>query len=95
VNERDSYEINSPSGYARTTIEGRSVELFDWLVFTFTINLTGQPAATIPAGWTDDGLPIGLPIVGNHLDDELVLEASAAYQAANPWQDQYFPPDHN
>lgn len=80
---------------APPTIEGRSVELFDWLTFTFTINLTGQPAATIPAGWTDNGLPIGLQIVGGHLDDELVLKASAAYEKANPWHDKYFPPDHN
>lgn len=80
---------------ARETIEGRSVELFDWLTFCFTINLTGQPAASIPAGWTDDGLPIGLQIVGGHLDDEGVLAASAAYEQANPWQDKYFPPDHN
>lgn len=77
---------------APPTIEGRSVELFDWLTFTFTINLTGHPAASIPAGWTDDGLPIGLQIIGGHLDDEAVIEASAAFEAAQPWQDNYFPP---
>lgn len=80
---------------ARSTIEGRSVDVFDWLTFCYTINMTGQPAATVPAGWTDDGLPIGLQIVGNHLDDELVLKASAAYEEASPWQDQYFPPKNN
>ena len=82
------FSVDSPGP---TTIEGRRVDLFHWLEFTFTINLTGQPAATVPAGWTDDGLPIGLQIIGGHLNDELVLAASAAYEEANPWQDQYFP----
>ena len=49
------------------------------------MNLTGQPAATVPAGWTSDGLPVGLQIVGRHLDDAMVLRASAAFEAAAPW----------
>lgn len=74
-----------------TTIEGREVALFHWLSFTFPINMTGHPAATAPAGWTDDGLPVGLQLVGTHLDDGTVIEASAAFEAANPWHDRYFP----
>ena len=62
-----------------------SVEPFEWLHFTYLLNFTGQPAASIPAGWTDDGLPIGLQIVGRHQDDALVLRASAAFEAAAPW----------
>jgi len=82
------FDVDIPG---RETIEGRDINIFHWLMFCFTINLTGQPAATIPAGWTDNGLPIGLQIVGNHLDDETVIKASAAYQEANPWQKKYFP----
>ena len=63
-------------------IDGRIVAPFQWLAFTFPINMTGQPATSIPAGCTDDGLPVGLPIVGRHLDDPLVLLASAAFEAA-------------
>jgi aspartyl-tRNA(Asn)/glutamyl-tRNA(Gln) amidotransferase subunit A len=48
-------------------------------------NLTGNPAASIRAGWTEDGLPIGLQIVGNHLADHVVLRASRAYEQAAPW----------
>lgn len=46
--------------------------------------MTGQPAITVPAGLTEDGLPIGLQIVGHHLD-ATVLHSSAAFETANPW----------
>ncbi|MEU4292494.1 amidase family protein [Kribbella sp. NPDC026596] len=61
-----------------------------WLGFSFPINLTGQPAASVPAGFTTDGLPVGLQIVGRHLADADVLRASAAFEAAAPWA-QYWP----
>jgi aspartyl-tRNA(Asn)/glutamyl-tRNA(Gln) amidotransferase subunit A len=70
-------------------IDGREVRDGDWSPFTFPMNLTGQPAATVPAGWTTEGLPIGLQIVGPHLGDEKVLRASAAFEAASPWADQW------
>jgi len=72
-------------------IAGREVAPFDWLPFTFPINMTGQPAASIPAGFTSEGLPVGLQIVGRHLDDPLVLRASAAFEAAAPWRDKWPP----
>ncbi|MEM6052924.1 amidase family protein [Erwinia sp. P7711] len=67
-------------------IEGRKVTPAEWLAFVFPINLTGQPAASIPAGFTAKGLPVGLQIVGRHLDDALVLRASAAFEKACGWQ---------
>jgi len=66
-------------------IEGRMGDSGRWLAFTFPMNMTGQPAASIPAGFTHDGLPIGLQIIGRHLDDPTVLAASAAFEAARPW----------
>ncbi len=65
-------------------IDGRMVAPTQWLAFTFPLNMTGQPAASIPAGFTADGLPIGLQIVGRHLDDALVLKASACFEKARP-----------
>ena len=70
-------------------IDGRIVDPFQWLAFTFPMNMTGQPAASVPAGWTETGLPVGLQIVGRHLDDPMVLRASAAFEAAHPWKDRW------
>jgi aspartyl-tRNA(Asn)/glutamyl-tRNA(Gln) amidotransferase subunit A len=72
-------------------IEGKKAAPFQWITFTYQFNMTGQPAATVPAGFTKDGLPIGLQIVGRHLDDALVLRAAAAYEAAAPWKDKWPP----
>jgi aspartyl-tRNA(Asn)/glutamyl-tRNA(Gln) amidotransferase subunit A len=72
-------------------ISGRYVRPEQFLAFTFPINLTGQPAATVPAGWTAEGLPVGLQIVGRHLDDPMVMRASAAFEAAAPWRDKWPP----
>jgi aspartyl-tRNA(Asn)/glutamyl-tRNA(Gln) amidotransferase subunit A len=71
------------------TIDGREVDGFYWLSFTFPFNFTGQPAATVPAGWTEDGLPVGLQIIGRHLDDPAVMRAAAAFEAAAPWKDRW------
>ena len=70
-------------------IDGRAVAPTQWLAFTYPINLTGQPAASVPAGFTRDGLPIGLQIIGRHLADPLVLRASAAFEKARPWKDRW------
>lgn len=73
-------DIESPD-----MIEGRRVSPGEWLAFVFPVNLTGQPAASIPAGFTAQGLPVGLQIIGRHLDDALVLRASAAFEKACGW----------
>ncbi len=57
----------------------------DWTPFTYPFNCTGQPAASVPCGWTDDGLPVGLQIVGRPFDDATVLRAAAAFESASPW----------
>jgi aspartyl-tRNA(Asn)/glutamyl-tRNA(Gln) amidotransferase subunit A len=66
-------------------IDGRMVGSTEWLCFTFPMNMTGQPAASVPAGFTKDGLPVGLQIIGRHLADASVLSAAAAFEAACPW----------
>lgn len=65
-------------------------ELINWGLVPFTpiFNLTRNPAATVPCGFSSDGLPIGLQIVGRLEDDVTVLQASAAFEKVRPWADK-------
>src|SRR5262245_2963253 len=76
-----------------TEIAGRAVTPYAWIPFTFPFNLTGQPAASVPAGFTKDGLPVGLQIVGRRFDDAGVLRAAAAFERAQPWIDHTTGPE--
>ncbi|WP_456424981.1 amidase [Rhodocaloribacter sp.] len=67
------------------TIDGAPIESALEPFFTYPFNLTGQPAASVPAGFTGDGLPVGLQIVGRRFDEATVLRASARYEEARPW----------
>ena len=58
----------------------------DWTPFSYPFNMTGQPASSVPCGFTSDGLPTGLQIVGAKGKDDLVLRAAAAYEAVAPFQ---------
>ena len=70
-------------------INGEEVDpLIGWCL-TFPMNYSGHPAASVPAGFTDDGLPIGMQIVGKRHADDAVLAASAAFERARPWHDSY------
>jgi aspartyl-tRNA(Asn)/glutamyl-tRNA(Gln) amidotransferase subunit A len=68
-----------------TEIAGTPVPEWAWTPFTYPFNLTGQPAASVPCGFSKEGLPIGLQIVGRPSADVTVLRASAAFEAARPW----------
>ncbi len=59
-----------------------------WTPFTYPFNLTGQPALSVPCGFSSDGLPIGLQIVGRRFEDATVLRAGQAYQLAAPLTDK-------
>jgi aspartyl-tRNA(Asn)/glutamyl-tRNA(Gln) amidotransferase subunit A len=56
----------------------------DWTPFTYPFNLTQQPAASIPCGFTKAGLPVGLQLVGPRYADALVLRAARAFETARP-----------
>jgi len=53
-----------------------------WTPFTFPLNLTQQPAASVPCGFTTDGLPVGLQLVAPPHREDLALRAAHAFQQA-------------
>ena len=71
-----------------TQINGQALETYiDWMMSCYFITVTGLPAISVPCGFTDGGLPVGLQIVGRHQDDFGVLQlAYALQQATGAWQ---------
>jgi aspartyl-tRNA(Asn)/glutamyl-tRNA(Gln) amidotransferase subunit A len=69
-------------------IAGRAVADDAWTPALYPANLTGQPAASVPAGWTENGLPVGLQIMGRHLADRAVISAAAAFESCRPWKNR-------
>ncbi len=70
-------------------INGKFITPIGWMPFTYPFNFTGQPAASIPAGFSKEGLPVGMQIVGKRYDDAGVLRISKSFQDISPWQDKY------
>jgi aspartyl-tRNA(Asn)/glutamyl-tRNA(Gln) amidotransferase subunit A len=67
-------------------IDGVTVDRhLGWSPFSWPINLTGLPAATIPCGFDAEGLPIGLQIIAPWLDEGLIVRIAAAFESARPW----------
>jgi amidase len=63
-------------------------EALAWLPFTFPFNATGQPACSVPNGFSSAGLPIGLQIVGRPEDEPTIVSLAAAFEEARPWRDR-------
>ncbi|MBA3450016.1 MAG: amidase [Chloroflexia bacterium] len=68
-------------------VAGQPVGHLAWTL-CYPFNFTGQPAITVPCGFTGDGLPVGLQIVGRRFADAQVLRAAARFEAARPWSDR-------
>jgi aspartyl-tRNA(Asn)/glutamyl-tRNA(Gln) amidotransferase subunit A len=66
-------------------LAGEPTSKFLWTPFTYPFNLTGHPAISLPCGFADDGLPVGMQIIGPWRRDDLVLRAAAAFESARPW----------
>lgn len=56
----------------------------EWTPFSYPFNLTQHPAASMPCGFTSQGLPVGAQLVGARYDDPRVLSACRTYLAAHP-----------
>jgi aspartyl-tRNA(Asn)/glutamyl-tRNA(Gln) amidotransferase subunit A len=71
-------DLNAPVGW-------RSQEWTSWTPYTYPFNMTQQPAVSVPCGFTDTGLPVGLQLVGARHADRTVLRAAFAYEQAARW----------
>jgi amidase len=66
-----------------TEINGVKMETYlDWMRSCYFISITGLPAISVPCGFTPDGLPVGVQIVGRHHDDWGVLQLAHAFEQA-------------
>jgi amidase/aspartyl-tRNA(Asn)/glutamyl-tRNA(Gln) amidotransferase subunit A len=84
VDNADDGNTKGPSA-----INGEEVDpLIGWCL-TYFVNFSGHPAASIPAGLSDDDLPVGMQIIGRRYADADVLAASATFERLRPWQGSY------
>lgn len=72
--------VNVPDGH-------EDANIVTWVRYTYPFNLTGHPAASVPAGRTSGGLPVGLHIVAGALREVDIFAAAAALEVARPWAD--------
>jgi aspartyl-tRNA(Asn)/glutamyl-tRNA(Gln) amidotransferase subunit A len=76
----------TPHGQLETMLDGRKVSVLDvGARLTCVANLTGDPACSVPCGFTGAGLPVGLMVHGPALQDGLVLRVAHAYERASGW----------
>ncbi|MFX1299089.1 MAG: amidase [Promethearchaeota archaeon] len=70
------------------SIKNKALSISSWMSFTYPFNMTGHPAISIPCGWSNKGLPIGMQIVGKRYDEKTVLQVSKVFEEISPWQDK-------
>ncbi len=85
VNQVPPFDVSQP--YV-AEINGVKMETYiDWMKSCYYITVTGHPAISVPCGFTADGLPVGVQIVGRHQDDFGVLQLAYAFeQATQLWK---------
>jgi aspartyl-tRNA(Asn)/glutamyl-tRNA(Gln) amidotransferase subunit A len=83
------YDPPPARGPFPTEIEGRELPWASVASFTIPFNLSWHPAATVRAGFSKAGLPVGLQIVASRHRDDLVLQAAHAFEQARPWAHEW------
>ena len=85
VSQHPPFDVTQPY---LTEVNGVQMETYiDWMRSCYYITATGHPAISVPCGFTDDGLPVGVQIVGRHQSEFAVLQLAYAFQQATGfWQ---------
>ncbi|HKC43639.1 MAG TPA: amidase family protein, partial [Burkholderiales bacterium] len=74
------FDVTTP--YPTEINDAQLPTYIDWMRVCSDITVTGLPAISVPAGFTDEGLPVGLQIVGRHQDEWGVLQLAHAFERA-------------
>ncbi len=86
VSQIPPFDINQP--YV-TEINGeQQLTYIDWMRSCYYISATGHPAISVPGGFTSEGLPVGIQIVGRYRDEMAVLQLAHAFEQATGWGQQ-------
>ncbi|PYB75470.1 amidase [Rhizobium wuzhouense] len=68
--------------------EQLAAQTFEFIPWTPVFNVTGQPAMSVPIGWSEEGLPIGMQFVGRFADEETLFSLAGQLEQARPWKDR-------
>jgi amidase len=60
-----------------------------YIPFTYPFNITGQPGVSLPLGWSSEGLPIGVQLVGQPDAESLLVALAAQLERIVPWRSRY------
>jgi len=82
VNQLPPYPVDSE--WPREIAGVKMSNYLDWMKSCYFITITSHPAISVPAGFTPEGLPVGIQIVGRYRDDFGVLQLGHAFEQANP-----------
>ncbi|MEA3194164.1 MAG: amidase [Betaproteobacteria bacterium] len=82
VNQLPPYAVDTE--WPREIAGAKMTNYLDWMKSCYFITITSHPAISVPAGFTPEGLPVGIQIVGRYRDDFGVLQLAHAFEQANP-----------
>jgi len=63
--------------------------IVSWVYYTYPFNLTGNPAASVPCGFTAEGMPVGLQIVAKTLCEVNLFRVAGVLEAVSPWSHRH------
>ena len=87
VNQVPPFDVEQP--YPEEIAGVRMQTYIDWMKSAYYVTVTGHPAISVPCGFTPEGLPVGVQIVGRHRDDFGVLQLAYAFQeATGVWRER-------
>jgi len=60
----------------------------EWAGYLYPFNLTGHPAMSVPCGFTAEGLPVGLQLIGPWFGEQRMIDVATALENAGRWSER-------